>query len=196
MTDRFPSCRTIRLEKAALRKSMAGPQWESKSQMICERLLKTPMYRQAETLFAFMSVSNEPDTDRLIRQALADGKSVAVPKCISGRGMKFYEIDSPDDTIPGRYGIPEPASCDDSRLRVIDERTLILVPGLVFDLSGNRLGYGAGYYDRYLADDPYRNKLMIAFSFQQTDEIRNLDHDIPVDWIITEDKTITVNHDA
>ncbi len=58
MTDRFPSCRTIRLEKAALRKSMAGPQWESRSQMICERLLKTPMYRQAETLFAFMSMGN------------------------------------------------------------------------------------------------------------------------------------------
>ena len=189
MTDR----RRIREEKLSMRRRLSEEERAEKSHQICQRLIGSEMYRSASTIFAFMSVRQEPDTAGIIVRALEDGKRVAIPKCIDSTEIAFYEITSLDDTVPGRFSIPEPALCTRDRLRQIDERTLVILPGAAFDTQGGRLGYGAGYYDRYLAGDPYRNKLMIAYSFQEAETIPRETHDIPVDWIMTEDRTFTVN---
>ncbi len=148
-----------------------------------------PVYQEAETVLIFMSISHEPDTQEIIRHALASGKTVAIPKC-EDRDLIFYRIDSTDEVSPGRFSVPEPVNADDlHRVRMTD-KSLVILPGLAFDKKGFRLGYGAGFYDRYLKDDSYRNKLMIAFSFQEVDQVPTHPGDVPVDWIVT-DKEIT-----
>ena len=179
----------MRQENSYLRDSMSHKEWEQKSRIICERLISMPVYQEAETVLIFMSISHEPDTDEIIRHALRAGKTVAIPKCV-GNDLVFYRIDSPDDVNPGRFSVPEPVRTDDQyRVRMTDQ-SLIILPGLAFDKNGFRLGYGAGFYDRYLKDDSYRNKLMIAFSFQEVDQVPIHTDDVPVDWIVT-DKGIT-----
>ena len=168
-----------------MRDNMSEQDWEKKSSTICENLIRMPVYQEAEAVLIFMSISHEPDTGRIIRHALETGKTVAVPKC-EGSDLAFYRIDSPDDVRPGRFSVPEPVNTDDMYSVRITDKSLVILPGLAFDKKGFRLGYGAGFYDRYLKDDFYRNKLMIAFSFQEVDEVPNHAGDVRVDWIVTE----------
>lgn len=168
---------------------MSRQDWEEKSDFICKNVISMPVYQEAETVLIFMSISHEPDTQEIIRHALASGKTVAIPKC-EDRDLIFYRIDSTDKVSPGRFSVPEPVNADDlHRVRMTD-KSLVILPGLAFDKKGFRLGYGAGFYDRYLKDDSYRNKLMIAFSFQEVDQVPTHPGDVPVDWIVT-DKEIT-----
>ena len=170
---------------------MSHQEWKEKSETICKSLISMPVYQEAETILIFMSISHEPDTKKIIRHAFTSGKTVAVPKC-EGSDLVFYRIDSVDDVSPGRFSVPEPVHADDlHRVRMTD-KSLIILPGLAFDKKGFRLGYGAGFYDRYLKDDPYRNKLMIAFSFQEVDQVPNHPGDVPVDWIVTDKETTEV----
>ena len=168
---------------------MSCQDWEKKSKTIFENLISMPVYQEAETVMIFMSISHEPDTGEIIRHAFKAGKTVAIPNC-EGSELVFYRIESTDDVKPGRFSVPEPIHNDDMhRVRVTD-KTLIILPGLAFDKKGFRLGYGAGFYDRYLEDDAYRNNLMIAFSFQEVDRVPTHPGDVPVNWIVT-DKGIT-----
>ncbi len=133
------------------------------------RLKQMEAYRMARTVFCYVSVAEEVDTRQLIADMLADGKCVAVPRCSAGKSetagdevrrgetgdggrrkgyMEAYEITSPDDLVPGAYGIPEPkAYCRPVRPEEID---LCVLPCLCVGTGGVRLGYGGGYYDRYL----------------------------------------------
>ena len=191
----YMPARRIREEKLRQRLALEREPWESMSKSIAQRLISTPMYREAETVFVYVSFRNEPDTDGIIRQALLDGKHVAVPKCAEPPLMEFYEIKDPDELSPGRFGILEPSVCLPQAKRCIDSGTLIIIPGSAFDRKGNRLGMGAGYYDAYLCRDPYRNKVMTAFSFQETDELDPREDDVPANWIVTEREIITVKQE-
>ena len=144
-------------EKAALRKSYrAARQGMSPQERalagteIFRRLSALEQYRSAGTVFCYVSFGEEPDTRQLIARALADGKRVACPRCSQEPGiMEFYYITSADLLVPGRFGIPEPpaehpAGCPNGAC-------LCVVPGLCFDVRGHRIGYGGGYYDRFLA---------------------------------------------
>ena len=175
-----------------LRRLMTQDEWITKSRSVTQRLIRSSAYRQADTLLTFISVQNEPDTGALIKRALSDGKTVGIPKCLDDKEMAFYRIGSACETAPGRFNIPEPADTRAERLIQKTDRTLVILPGLAFDRSGNRLGYGAGYYDRYLSDCPLLCKMMAAFSFQEADEIPCRDGDIQVDWIVTESELIEV----
>ena len=166
--------------------------WAQESRELSGHLLDTPVYQNAQTIFAFMSISGEPDLSPVIKQALRDGKAVALPRTENDNRMNFYRIDSEDDVIPGRFNIPEPVLCDDERRMKIDEYTLVILPGLAFDLSGKRIGHGKGYYDRYLADDPYCNRMMAAFSFQEAENIPASPLDVPVNWVVTERGVIEI----
>ncbi len=118
---------------------------------ILEGILSLPEYAGADVVYAYVSKAAEPDTAELIRAALAAGKRVAVPRCLpETAGMDFFEIASPEDLAPGAYGVrePVPGRCRPVRL---SGKAVCVVPGLGFDLRGYRLGYGKGYYDRFLA---------------------------------------------
>ena len=184
----------IRIRRQMQDKRLARPKdiWEQESRALSGHLLETPMYQNAQTIFAFMSIGGEPDLSPVIRQALRDGKAVALPRTEDDIRMNFYRIDSADDVKPGRFNIPEPALCDDKKRMKIDENTLVILPGLAFDLSGMRIGHGKGYYDRYLADDPYRNRMMAAFSFQEAENIPASPLDVPVNWVVTERGVIEI----
>ncbi|MDR3345034.1 MAG: 5-formyltetrahydrofolate cyclo-ligase [Oscillospiraceae bacterium] len=110
-------------------------------------------YREAKTLFTYVSGAVEVDTHEIIRSALAHGKQVAAPRCVPGtRDMGFCFIESEDDLEPGELGVLEPKS--HCKAAEPTQETLCLVPGLAFDFSGARLGFGKGYYDRFLARFP------------------------------------------
>lgn len=140
--------------RAKYRRTRSGIQPDQKERLDAEifrRLAELPEYRNAKIVFTYVSKAEEVDTFRLIREATAAGKRVAVPLCLPvTRGMDFYEISSEADLAPGYYGVLEPVP---SRCRLVEDLTsgLCIVPGLTFDSQGFRLGYGKGYYDRFLA---------------------------------------------
>lgn len=115
------------------------------------RILHMPEYRACTTLLCFVSIPGEVDTHKLIRRAIADGKIVAVPYCIDGtRKMNFYRIRSLEELTPRTFGVLEPDP--EIAERVTDfSHSLCILPGLAFDNTGYRLGYGGGYYDRFLS---------------------------------------------
>ena len=142
-------------EKAALRGALlarrdALPRREARSRAIQQEVLALPAYRQAQRLLVYLSAGSEPDTWGLVEQALAAGKGVYAPRCLDRQGnMAFYQIRGREDLLPGAFGLwePDPARCPPFSG---GENCLCLVPGLAFDERGFRLGYGKGYYDRFL----------------------------------------------
>ncbi len=119
---------------------------------IFERLKSLEEYQNAEVIFAFVSKNIEVDTSYIINDAIKSGKKVAVPRCKADiPTMEFYYISSYDDLEEGCYGLLEPdlKKCPAASSA---EASIMLVPGLVFDRSGYRLGFGKGYYDRYISD--------------------------------------------
>jgi 5-formyltetrahydrofolate cyclo-ligase len=116
---------------------------------ICETLLGLSEYGRADTIFCYIGVGSEVDTLPFIRRALAEGKRVCAPALTRGGAMEAREIAGAWDVAPARFGLLEPkASCPEVPA---DEITFIVVPCLCCDRNGNRIGYGGGYYDRYLA---------------------------------------------
>jgi 5-formyltetrahydrofolate cyclo-ligase len=166
---------------------------KSYSQLIQERLRMTKEYQNCNHLFAFVSFGTEVNTLDIIRQAFIDNKKVSVPK-VEAKGMEFYEVHSLDGLISSKFGVPEPLSSEDTRYKTMihsseteQENRLMLLPGLAFDSTGNRIGYGAGYYDRYLSKFPSNHfyKMAIAYDFQLMEQITAEDYDIKADAIIT-----------
>ena len=132
-----------------------------------------------------MSTVIEVDTRELIRQALADGKRVGVPRCIDGtRLMEFYEIGSLDDLEKRTFGVLEPVP---ERCALITDfsKSICVVPALLYDLSGYRIGYGGGYYDRFLAHYP-GYKVGVTYVKCIRRRILHGRYDVPVSALVTE----------
>ena len=134
----------------------------------CKRFLESAEYRRCGQLFCFVSLPQEPDTLPILQQALKDGKTVAVPRCLPERRMAFHLL-SPERPMEeqlksGTYGVPEPSPAMPEVIPGPGLFPLCLVPGLAFDHKGGRLGYGAGYYDRFLEAYPFVRKIGFALS--------------------------------
>lgn len=143
-------------------------------------------YRNAELILAYITYRNELDTKPLIEKAWKDGKRIAVPVCDCGT-LKFYEIESLDGMRSGSRGVlePDPASC----VPVPEEDfegSICLVPGLVFDAQGYRIGYGAGYYDNFLADYPGLKVGLVRSLRIGSNPLPHDDHDVPVDVLVSD----------
>ena len=115
---------------------------------IAENFLALPEYKSAKTVFAYLGVGREPATSGIISAMLKDGKTVALPISYRGGIMVPHVIQSLDEMIPGKFGIPAPP--EDTPSLTPEEVDLIIVPGVTFDKNGYRMGRGGGYYDRYL----------------------------------------------
>ena len=151
---------------------------------LTERFLSLEEYRNCETLFLFVSSPIEVDTSEILQRAFDDGKRVAVPKCRDKRGfMDFYCITSASQLEKGAFGISEPAeNCE----KVSDLRKgLCIVPGLCFDMSGYRLGFGRGYYDRFL-ERFSGTTVGLCYSKCIEHQLPTSRYDKPVDILITE----------
>ena len=154
------------------------------SKKVCDILCNETIYKNASVIYPYLAYNQEIITSTLIERAWKDGKQVAVPKCYEENRMEFHRIYSFNDVEPGMYDIPEPIGGE----IVDDTEVLILMPGLAFDSDFNRIGYGGGYYDRYL--DRKKScrfiKVAFAYEFQILDHIETDDHDYKVDIIITD----------
>ncbi|HML47949.1 MAG TPA: 5-formyltetrahydrofolate cyclo-ligase, partial [Clostridia bacterium] len=122
------------------------------SEQIARQILRSERWLAARTVFCYVSIGSEVDTRFLLDAALAAGKRLLAPRCRPDRFMDACALDAVAGLCPGRYGIPEPPK--DAPPTEPEEIDLALVPGLAFDRSGGRIGYGCGYYDRFLAQCP------------------------------------------
>ena len=200
----------IRAEVSAKKKALSMEEVERQSMELKERFCLLSAYQEAECIFAYMSYNEEVRTMPIIEQAWADGKRVAVPKTYASgekknsKGeaipdfMEFIYIRSMDDCVEGYMGIPEPkddicgldeaGDLDLSKAQVAEEKkVLLLMPGLAFDRTGNRIGYGGGFYDKYLHHhrDVAFTTVALCFDFQVYDKIPTKAHDEKMDLIIS-----------
>ncbi|MCL2837997.1 MAG: 5-formyltetrahydrofolate cyclo-ligase [Oscillospiraceae bacterium] len=154
------------------------------SAKICERVIKLPQFSECDAIFTYQSFGSEVDTQLLIEQAWDAGKKVCIPKIAGKRKMDFYCIEKGQPLKANKYGILEPT--DDCELAFPNKKSMFVIPGLAFDKNGYRIGYGAGFYDIYLAEREVLAKIGICFDLQIVDDAYPDSHDIPVSVIVTE----------
>ena len=177
----------IRAEVKKRRREADEETLHEKSLQILERFRQLSAYKDASLLLAYVDAKREVETRLLMRCAWDDGKKVAAPR-VDGDGiMHFYYLRSLKDLEPGAFGIMEPrADC-----RICEpEEGLLLMPGVAFDEQGHRVGYGGGYYDRYLEKHPHLIHIALAFEFQIFPEVPSEKHDICPDLIVTENRIL------
>ena len=188
--DEMADKREIRKRIMALRNAMAPEAVAAKSSEIIRRLTKLREIREASTLMVFLNFGSEVVTDDLIRWGWDAGKRIAVPLCRpEGRVLTPCLVGGFDELETGNYGIREPKA---DRLRVVphEEIDAVLVPAVAFDRQGYRVGYGGGYYDRFLPKVPRAAKIGAAFACQIVDAVPVDRYDAQVDRIVTEEGII------
>jgi 5-formyltetrahydrofolate cyclo-ligase len=182
--------RTMRKETLAARRSLTPDELARRSRAIAERLNSIPEFRDARALLIYVSSKdNEVDTLEPIRNALDDNRMVLVPVAMpSTREILWSQLRSLDDLEPSTFGILEPRN---DRVRPVEptEADVAIIPGIAFDAAGHRIGYGGGYYDRFLGK--FRGtKIALAYELQIRDSIPVEPHDLPVDTIVTEKRIV------
>jgi len=181
----------IRKEKKLQRNMLPFEERTVWNKAIQEQLLSTPEYQECNFLFSFLSFGSEPNTHEIIKRAFLERKKVYIPK-VEPCGMEFYQINSLEGLVPSRFGVPEPLAKKETRFLGSEQRTdnttkrLMLLPGLAFASNGNRIGYGAGYYDRFLSKYPkdFFYKIALAYEFQIVEQIIADQYDIRTDAIV------------
>lgn len=176
----------IRKQALASRDGLSSAERKIKSREIEAKLFSLPEFRNAHAVMLFASFRSEVDTVPMIRRALSEGKRVILPK-VHGKALALFEIkDFDQDVAPGAWGIPEPRESAPVKL---DELDVIIVPGAAFDQQGNRLGYGAGFYDKLLSAFN-KPTVAVAFDVQIVSAVPVAAHDVPIKKIITEKRVI------
>ena len=221
--------RELRKQILQKRDQLTIEQRQAWSQSIAERVIACEQYREADKILLFAAYKSEVDTGAIMRDAFQKGKEVYAPKIAYNEKMacdemEFYRIDSEADLCDGYKGIREPkadfthkfelsAATENNReklQRTEGRNVMMILPGAVFDLEGNRIGYGGGFYDRYLhrlatksegtlllTGDGYKEtfcKLAVAFECQLVErgQIQAEEHDVKVSYIVTERGVYTI----
>lgn len=175
------------MDKQALRRqirehkrAMTEEQIVAASQRLGQLFAQSAAYQQAKTIYGYLPYNQEVRTVPMLCQAQKDGKRVAVPK-VYGDEMKFIYMEDLNRVEKGYAGIPEPI--DDEPV-ADDPTALVLMPGLVFDKEGHRIGYGGGFYDKFLAAEPEHPTLALCYAFQMLPHLETEEFDIPVDTVL------------
>lgn len=169
----------IRREIREQKRRLTPAQIEAASQALAEQLFRHPLYLAARSIYGYLSYNQEVLTPPILRQAQRDGKRVAVPK-VFGDNIRFLWLDDLGSVSNGYRGIPEPPGT----APVADDPTaLVLMPGLAFTPDGRRLGYGGGFYDRFLAAEPHPT-IALCYDFQLLPQLPTQPHDILVDAVL------------
>ncbi|MBN2211946.1 MAG: 5-formyltetrahydrofolate cyclo-ligase [Sedimentisphaerales bacterium] len=162
----------------------------TKSLAATELVCALPEFQNAQTLLLFLTLdTNEPETESVIRRALEQGKTVAIPKVVwDSQKLVPVTLDSMDnlETVQSRHGIRWPKN---GRVCPTSKIDLAIVPGLAFDETGHRLGRGGGFYDRFLGPNGFSGATCgLAFEEQVLDSVPVHDHDVPLDMLVTDAK--------
>lgn len=173
--------RSLRKEVLARRTALPIEQRRVADMAMADRIIGHQWFYRAEVLLAFVNYGSEISTEEIISEALVKGKKVFVPK-IEGESMVFYRIGSLAELQEGYKGIREPAGdteCFDYETYK-DARMLLLMPGVAFDIYGNRMGYGKGFYDRFLADKELLQtySIGIGYACQRVEQVPVDEHDL------------------
>ncbi len=170
----------------ALRAAHTDAQIHEMSLAACRQFINLPEYQEADIVYAYMDCKHEVETRDMIRAAWAAGKRVAVPK-VQGEQMQFYYIQSfEEDLEEGYFGIQEPKEIHPANV----EKALLMMPGVAFDEDRHRVGYGGGFYDRFLEAHPQMVTVALAFEFQVKSEVPFEEFDIRPAKIVTEKRVI------
>lgn len=170
----------LRSEIRAQKRAMTEAEIEEKSRQLGELFAASELYQNAKTIYGYLPYNQEVRTVPMLERAMAEGKRVAVPKCY-GDEMRFIYMDDLSKVEKGYAGIPEPV--DDGPV-ADDPTALVLMPGLAFDPAGHRIGYGGGFYDKFLAAEPNHPTLALCYDFQMRDRLDTEEFDIPVDLVL------------
>lgn len=170
----------LRREIRARKRAMTVEEIETRSAKLARLFFASEAYQKAKTIYGYLPYNQEVRTVPMLERALKDGKKVAVPK-VYGEEMKFLYLDDLNAVAKGYAGIPEPIA-DEPVAQ--DETALVLMPGLAFDPQGHRIGYGGGFYDKFLAAEPNHPTLALCYEFQMLPKLDVEDHDIPVDTVL------------
>ena len=174
----------MRAQIRAKKRAMTESQIVSASARLGEQFRACELYKNAKTIYGYLPYNQEVRTVPMLEQAIRDGKRVAVPKCY-GEEMRFlYITDFVSEVAPGYANIPEPIA-DEPIAQ--DKTALVLMPGLAFDPQGHRIGYGGGFYDRFLAAEPDHPTLALCYGFQMVEHLQTEEFDIPVDQVLWAD---------
>lgn len=185
--------KNIRQQVLNARKQLASQTQTEKSKMIFNRLREFDPYKTAKNIMVYIDFRNEVKTDFIIDDLIASNKKVIIPICVPKTKDLILSqlLDPAKELAEGTFGVLEPKK---EYIRKVDPASidLVIVPGVAFDRQGYRIGYGAGYYDRFFQKLPKPvPSVAIAFDLQIIDKVPADDFDYPVDYIITETETIT-----
>ncbi|CUS80368.1 5-formyltetrahydrofolate cyclo-ligase [Candidatus Kryptobacter tengchongensis] len=183
-----PSKKTIREQILSIRNSLDPDEARKKSRLIFQNLKTLSVFNDAKTVHTYVSSKkNEVDTIEIISYLLSSGKKVVVPVVDKEKKiLRNSELKSLTNLKKSTFGILEPEEIIDVDINEID---LVLVPAIAVDRVGNRIGFGGGYYDKFLSQVSCP-KIALVYNFQIVDEIKPSQNDIPVDFIVTETEII------
>ena len=183
--------RSLRSQLLALRRALSHDEWCVSSSAAQRNLLSLGEFVRAECVALYAPAHNETDTGLILTAAFQSGKRVLYP-AVCGHHMVFRHVERLEELQQGTFGILEP--CATAAEHQADEADLIVVPGVAFDQSGHRIGYGKGFYDRFL-HHPGRTASLVGLchDFQLTDGAIPADsHDIPMDIVVTDERIIRI----
>ncbi|MBM9536765.1 5-formyltetrahydrofolate cyclo-ligase [Desulfobulbus alkaliphilus] len=197
MTDhRCMDRQELRTRFLTRRNVLSREQRDTMSARIAELVTGLPIFREKNHFFLYCSYQSEVDTMGLLQRCLQAGKIVSVPLTVPGhsRMLAVTVSDPGTDLALGYKGILEPMHHRaKDHVAALSDIDVAFVPGIVFDRCGHRLGYGRGYYDRFLAASPQAVRIGLAFALQLTEYIPAQSHDIPMDIVITEQEVLMVS---
>jgi len=170
----------LRRQIRQLKRAMTEEQIVEASAKLGKLFVNTPQYKNAKTIYGYLPYNQEVRTVPMLEQAIRDGKRVAVPK-VYGDDMKFIYMDDLTRVELGYAGIPEPV--DDGPV-ADDPTALVLMPGMAFTEKGDRMGYGGGFYDKFLASEPSHPTVALCYAFQMVESLPTEEYDIPVDCVL------------
>ena len=170
----------LRSRIRAQKRAMSEAEIAQKSERLGQLFAASSLYRKAKTIYGYLPYNQEVRTVPMLERALRDGKRVAVPKVV-GEEMIFIYLDDLNAVEKGYAGIPEPIA---NGPVADDPHALVLMPGLAFDPQGHRIGYGGGFYDRFLAAQTEHPTLALCYDFQLLPHLETDSFDIPVDCVL------------
>lgn len=182
---------SMREECLAARKALTAHERSELDGCITQKLLTTSEYKKASTVLTYVSVLFEVSTRQFIKQALSDDKTVAVPRCLPQHRLEFVAVTSLEQLLPAPFNLLEPPKELSALTEDTIEASICIVPALLVDIKGYRLGYGAGFYDRFLSTYPGKKICLAYHSNLSKVVLPHTEFDVAVDMVITESNVLT-----
>ena len=170
----------LRAQIRAKKRAMTEEEIVARSEALGKLFVESQAYQNAKSIYGYLPYNQEVRTVAMLEKAIADGKRVAVPKCY-GDEMKFLWMEDLSKVEKGYANIPEPIADEPV---ADDETALVLMPGLAFDPQGHRIGYGGGFYDKFLSREPAHPTVALCYDFQVFSRLDTEEFDIPVDLVL------------